>query len=429
MSGPHPSITQVVRPVDQGIRRRRRTGSLMAVGVVAAMALLVAACSGGTTEESTDVPDGEKVVTIGVVAPVDNGLTDFGRGIANSVRLAVDEANERQAIAGYRIEVEVVDDASDPAVGEAAARQLAANDSVVGVVGPYNSGVAETVAPVLAAESIVMISPANTNPALTRGDSPGDPQRQYDNYFRVIGTDAEQVESLVAYTTGAYNAGTTAVVTDASAVSVGKSQGFADSFVAQGGEVTAFVTLPDDRVSYDLPAVAAEVASGNPDIVFFGGEYDVAVQLSTALSAAGLVVPLVGADGMKDDRYISLAGAASTGDVASTVAVADDAAGVAAFQAAYDAAGFTAPPSDYGPFAYDAANVLIAAAAEALAGSTDGVISEVRQQVIDLVQQTDLTGITGAITFDAFGDIPVGRFIVYRVIDGAWQPVYPEPGT
>jgi branched-chain amino acid transport system substrate-binding protein len=413
-------------PARAGVRSGTRRFAVMAV--VAAMALVVAACSGSSEESSDTTVSDTKVVTIGVLAPVDNGLTDFGRGIANSVKVAVDEANERNAIPGYRIEVEVVDDSSDPAVGEAAAGELAANDTVVGVVGPYNSGVAAVAAPVLDAADIVLISPANTDPALTVGDDPENPQRPFDSYFRVIGTDTEQVEALVAYTTGAYNAGTVAAVTESTAVSASKTQGFADSFVGQGGEVTSFVTLPDERASYDLPAVAAEVAAGNPDIVFFGGEYDVAVQLSTALSAAGLVVPLVGADGMKDDRYIALAGAASSGDVASTVAVPEGAEGLADFLAAYDAAGFTNPPSAYGPFAYDAANVIIAAAAEALAGTTDGVTPEVRQSVVGLVQQTELTGITGTIVFDEFGDIPEGLFTVYRVIDGAWQPVYPEPG-
>jgi branched-chain amino acid transport system substrate-binding protein len=155
----------------------------------------------------------------------------------------------------------------------------------------------------------------------------------------------------------------------------------------------------------------------------------VAVQLSTALSAVGLVVPLVGADGMKDDRYISLAGAASDGDLASTVAVPDSADGAEAFFAAYEAAGFANPPSDYGPFAYDAANVIIAAAAQALEGTSDGVTPEVRQQMAGLVQATELTGITGTIVFDEFGDIPAGVFTVYRVIDGAWQPVESEPGS
>lgn len=407
----------------------RRTRRMAITAVLVGMAMVAAACS-GDSGQSEGATDGDpKVVTIGVIAPVDNGLVDFGRGIANSVRVAVDQANAQDAIPGYRIEVEVVDDSSNPTVGEAAAEELAANDTVIGVVGSYNSGVAAVAAPVLDAANIVMVSPANTDPKLTVGDDPANPQRPFNGYFRVIGTDTEQVEVLVDYVTGTYNAGTTAVVTESTSVSDGKSQGFADSFVGRGGEVTSFVTLPDNRASYDLPAVAAEVAAANPDIVFFGGEYDVAVQLSTALSAVGLVVPLVGADGMKDDRYISLAGAASTGDLASTVAVPDTADGAEAFFAAYEAAGFSNPPSDYGPFAYDAANVIIAAAAQALEGTTDGVTPEVRERMAGLVQATEWSGITGTIVFDEFGDIPEGAFTVYRVIDGAWQPVSSEPGN
>ncbi len=90
----------------------------------AAVVLLATACSGTGASDTADGAstsgngDGDaKVVTIGVIAPLDNGLTDFGRGIANSVQLAVDEANERNAIPGYRIAVEALDDSSDPVCG------------------------------------------------------------------------------------------------------------------------------------------------------------------------------------------------------------------------------------------------------------------------------------------------------------------------
>src|SRR5437870_301750 len=105
----------------------------LVVACVLPLSATLAACGGSSSDH---------VVTIGVVAPLKSGLVEFGHGIRNSVQLAVDEANARHAIRGWRIEVRAVDDSSDPAVGEAAAKQLAADDSVIGVVGTYNSGVA-----------------------------------------------------------------------------------------------------------------------------------------------------------------------------------------------------------------------------------------------------------------------------------------------
>jgi branched-chain amino acid transport system substrate-binding protein len=392
---------------------------------MAAVVLLAAACSSGGTTETADASGGsddDTVVTIGVIAPLDNGLTDFGRGIANSVQLAVDQANERNAIPGYRIAVEALDDSSDPDVGEQAAQTLAADPSVIGVVGTYNSGVAAVAAPVLGAADIVIVSPANTDPTLSVGTDRANPTRVNDNYFRVVATDADQGRLLAGYASGDLAATTVAVVTEAKSVSSGLANDFEAAFTADGGTVLSFETLPDDRASYNLPAAAAGAVAVNPDFIFFGGEYEVAAQFTNAVASAGFAGPVMGGDGMKDDRFITVAGAASDGSLASSVGVPNSELDAPGFFAAYDAAGFKNPPTDYGPYAFDAANLIIAAAAEALADG-DGDVASSRAAVRDLVQTTQYTGITGTVAFDEFGDTTTRVFTIYQVTDGAWKPV------
>jgi branched-chain amino acid transport system substrate-binding protein len=404
---------------------RTRFGPSRLVVALAAVVLLAAGCSsGGDSAEATSVPNDSdaKVVTIGVIAPLDNGLTDFGRGIASSVQLAVDEANERNAIPGYRIAVEALDDSSDPAVGEQAATTLAADPSVIGVVGTYNSGVAAVAAPVLAGADIVMVSPANTDPTLTVGTDRSNPQRVNDNYFRVVSTDADQGPLLASYAAGDLSAVTVAVVTEAKSVSSGLANDFVAAFTADGGTVTSFETLPDDRASYNLPLAAAGAVASNPDLIFFGGEYEVAAQFTTAAASAGYAGPVMGGDGMKDDRFITVAGAASDGSLASSVGVPNSELDAPDYFAAYEAAGFTADPTDYGPYAFDAANLIIAAAAEALADGNGDVVSA-RTGVRDLVQVAEYAGITGTVAFDEFGDTTTRVFTIFQVADGAWKPV------
>ena len=107
-------------------------------------------------------------------------------------RSALVEANRRNAIPGWKLEVDAADDSSNPATGEAAARRLAKDSALIGVVGTYNSGVAARVAPVLSKAGIVMISPGNTDPALTVGSDPAHPARPYPNYFRMVASDSVQ---------------------------------------------------------------------------------------------------------------------------------------------------------------------------------------------------------------------------------------------
>src|SRR5205085_7589193 len=114
----------------------------------------------------------QPVATIGVIAPISSGVTAFGRGIRDAVDLAVREANQRHAVKGWTLRLAVGDARSTPAIGATAARRLAADPTIAGVIGTYNSGVANAVVPELDPASLVMISPGNTDPGLSRsGDS------------------------------------------------------------------------------------------------------------------------------------------------------------------------------------------------------------------------------------------------------------------
>ena len=148
--------------------RRNSIARAVALVVVGALAAVLPVGTGiaGAAEAKP------RVVTIGVIAPLDAGLTSFGQGIRDSVELAVEQANEADAIPGWTIQVRALDDSSDPVKGVRAAKKLAADPTVVAVVGPYNSGVAEKVLPVLAASDIALVSPSNTLTSLIAGRRP-----------------------------------------------------------------------------------------------------------------------------------------------------------------------------------------------------------------------------------------------------------------
>ncbi len=226
-------------------------------------------------------------VTIGVIAPIDGGLTSFGQGIRNSVRLAVQQANASDPIKGWTIKVRVLDDSSDPAKGEAAAKKLAADPTVVAVVGPYNSGVAQSVLPVLAKRGIALVSPSNTLTSLTLGDNAAEVARPFADYFRLVGPDSLQAQFL-AVQARARGFSSAAVVSETKAVSQGLADAFADAFVKGGGTVTVQQTVPDGATTFGefLAAVAPEP----PGLLFFGGEYQVAAALRTAATEAGVTV-------------------------------------------------------------------------------------------------------------------------------------------
>lgn len=384
----------------------------MAVAVAAAAALVVAACGSDDAGDAT----ANRVLTIGVLAPTEAGLVDFGRGIRNSVELAVREANEAGTLSGWTIEVRVLDDSSDPDKGAAAAQTFVADDTVVAVVGPYNSGVALAALPVFAQADVALVSPGNTLTDLTLGADATAPVRPFSNYFRMVGSDAMQGEFLAAQAM-ALGYTTAAVVSETKAVSKGLADIFASAFTAQGGTVTTRAVVPDGAT--DFSAFVSGFADLPADLIFFGGEYPVAAVLRTQATQAQITVPVMGGDGMKDDALITEAGANAEGTFASSVGVpVGNLASAQGFLAAYEAAGFNEAPSDYGPYAYDAARAVITALSTALAGVTEP--SAARSGVIKALAGVGFDGATGSVAFDVFGDPVAPSFTLYRVVDSAW---------
>ncbi len=353
------------------------------------------------------------VVKIGVLAPLDAGLTEFGQGIKNSVQVAVDQANKHNRIPGWDIQLVAVNDSSDPATGAAAAATLASDPDVIGVVGPYNSGVAEAALPVLNPAELALISPSNTLASLTLGPDPANPVRPYDNYFRMVASDALQAPFLAkqAYERGLKDV---AVVSETKAVSQGLADAFVTAFEAEGGNVTVQQTVPDGAT--DFTDFLGAALPDKPDAIFFGGEYPVAATLRDQATAEKFTGPLVGGDGIKDDSYITDAGAASKGTLASSVGVPLVKLKTARkFLAAYRKGGFDVPPTDYGPYAYDAANLLISAAAEELDGQT-AIPPDARAAITtNLLPDTTDNGASGPIGFDEFGDTTHDIFTLYKV--------------
>jgi branched-chain amino acid transport system substrate-binding protein len=399
---------------------------------VAATALLVVGLAGCGDDDDDD--DGAAaspsaaeaegaVVTIGVIAPLEDGLVDFGHDIRNGAQLAVDAANEADAIPGYTIELKALDDSSDPPTGKAAAEEMAEDDTVIGVVGTYNSGVAREVAPVLDAAGITMISPGNTDPALTKGDG-AEPERQWEHYFRLVAADDVQGPFLVSQ---AREEGFTeaAVISESKPVSKGLADVFAADFTAAGGSVVHRQVVPDGTT--DFTGALATVRALAPDVIFFGGEYQVAAALRKQAGEAGIEAPVMGGDGIKDPAYIAAGGDASEGDLASSIGrPVRESETATDFLEAYEDAGFEEEPGDFGPYAFDAANLLIEAAAEALDGTTGESAADHRDEIVAAVAEADVDGASGHVSFDELGDNQTKVLTLYRVEDGEWAAVRSE---
>lgn len=391
--------------------------SFKLVGVALVAASLAFTGCGSRTEASSGSTSGgaTKVAKIGVIAPLSGDLSAMGLGIRNSVDLAIRQANDTNAIAGWKLELAAEDDQATPDVGKNAATKLASDDAVVGVVGTLNSGVAQSTIPVLDAAKIVQVSPANTNPALTRGaDYLTAPKRPNANYFRTCTTDDVQGPFAAQYLLGE-GIKKVATIHDKTPYGQGLVTEFAKAFKAGGGEVVDAETInPDDD---NFSSVISKVQTAAPDVVYYGGVYSEAGPLSKQMKGAGLKVPLMGGDGIYDANFIKLGG--TDGDLATSVgAPVETLDSAKAFLEGYQKAGFSEGYSAYGAYAYDAANAIINALKVSLASATDA--KSARQATIDAMASVSFEGATGKVAFDQYGDSVSRVLTVYAVDGGKW---------
>ncbi|MBQ0830432.1 branched-chain amino acid ABC transporter substrate-binding protein [Streptomyces tagetis] len=408
-----------------------RQRSLIAItAALAAGALTLTACGSRDDDGGSDSGNGGSkgtTVVIGVDAPLTGDLSALGLGIKNSADLAAKTANKQEFVKGITFEVQALDDQGQPSAGQQNAAKFVANKDVLGVVGPLNSSVGESMQKVFDSAKLVEVSPANTGPSLTQGpDWRTKKVRPYTSYFRTATTDAIQGPFAAQYVFNKAKKTKVFVIDDKKTYGAGLAGTFTDEFKKLGGKVVGTEHInPDTK---DFSSVATKVKNSGADVVYYGGEYPQAGPLSKQIKDAGAKIPLVGGDGIKDDTFIKLAGAQSTGDLSTSVgAPVEELDSAKKFVEDYKAAGYKEDYAAYGGYSYDSAWAVIEAVKKVVEDNGGKLPSDARAKVTEAMQNVSFDGVTGKVSFDEFGDATNKQLTVYAVKNGVFEAV--DSGT
>jgi len=383
------------------------------LSALAAVAILAAACSGSSSSAAG------KTLTIGISFPL-NGASLASAGPArDGALLAIKEAK----IDGYTLKAKVLDHAIDgkknPDQGAADMLTFVGDESVVAVVGPFNSAVALAQIPVSSEAGLLQCSPSNTNPDLTKGDA-GAALRggRAVNYVRLATTDDLQGPAVAVY--AKENGAKKIYILDSTdAYGKGIADAFETKFKADGGTVVGRQGLPASTTDFSAAATAAKKAGA--DSIFYGGvTSDGAPLFRNALAQAGLgALPFYGGDGIYDGvgdgSYVKTAGMNAENSFASQAAI-ETIPGRAAFNTKFKAE-FGHDAEGYAAAGYACAQIIVEGIKAAVTGGT--VTREtVRAAVVD--KGTSFETVLGPVTFDAVGDTSQHIISLYKVVNGAW---------
>ncbi|MSR28157.1 MAG: branched-chain amino acid ABC transporter substrate-binding protein [Phycisphaerales bacterium] len=328
--------------------------------------------------------------------------------IVNGIKMAIDEVGGK--VDGWTIAYQDMDDASpqrgnwDPAVEAQNANTAAKDEEVVAYIGTFNSGAAKVAIPILNRAGLVMVSPANTYPGLTKpGKGEANEPMVYRpsgkiNYFRVVPTDDLQGVQAANW---AKDLGIHKVFILHDRELYG--EGIADVFKKQaeslGIEVVGFEGIDSKAANYR--STVTKIKALNPDLVYFGGTTQSnAGQIAKDLRSGGFKGKYMVPDGCFEQAFIDAAGAGNLNDntfITFGGLPPEKLTGRGAqFCSAYRTK-YSADPEAYAAYGYECARVILQAMARAKTKDRAGVLEAI-------AATKDFDGVLARWSFDANGD-------------------------
>jgi branched-chain amino acid transport system substrate-binding protein len=357
--------------------------------------------------------------------------------MVNSIKQALEESNGKACNGQFTINYEILDDATaaagkwEPAQVTSNANKVAADKSVVAVIGHYNSGAAKLSIPILNKENLVMVSPANTYPGLTK---PGkgeknEPDVYYPskirNYARVVPADDLQ-GSVAAKWAKSLGSKKVYILDDQELYGKGIADVFEQTAKAEGIEVLGREGI--DPKATDYKALMTKIKALNPDLIYFGGiTQNNAGQLIKDARNVGMTneqVKFMGPDGIQEKALVDAAGKDAEG-VYSTFGGIPPKQLTGAGQQWYNSykSKFGAEPETYTAYSYEAAKVVLA--------GINKVCKNDRNAIREAIMATkDFNGILGSPwSFDANGDTTLTVMSGSVVKGGKWEFVSTLKGS
>ncbi|HET7444041.1 MAG TPA: branched-chain amino acid ABC transporter substrate-binding protein [Solirubrobacterales bacterium] len=296
------------------------------------------------------------------------------------------------------------------------ARAYAADPTVLGVIGTYNSGCAEAMIPILGQATgggLAMVSPGNTLICLTQSSpscGKGEPGSLYParrNYARVVPNDAYQGAALAQFARTQEISRAYVLYAGGDPTSLGQAKTFRGAARKLGITITGFRAWNQNASSYKGPMNT--IGMTDTDAILLAGltEENGAQLIKDKVAVLGPnagPIKLLAPDGFAQQSTIDLAGAASKGMFASVPGlVPQDLTGPGKQLVSQLKKKVSGPVELFAPYAGQAAEVLLGAIAQS--GERSGVIGAVRATKVK-------NGIIGSFNILGSGDPSIAPITV-----------------
>ena len=339
------------------------------------MKKMLAAAVAAVMTMSASMAMADGAIKIGEIGPLTGAAAIYGTAVANGAQIAIDELN---ALGGQQYELNAQDDEAD------------AEKSV----NAYNN--------LLDWGAQMMLATVTTNPCISA--SSADVTADKDNVYQVCFTDPAQGTASAQYISEHNLATKVAVIyNNADAYSTGIYQTFDAKAKELGLDIVAVSTFTDDTTDFSVQVTAAKEAGA--DLVFLPIYYTPASMILMQANTMGYAPIFFGCDGM--DGILAIEGfdtSLAEGLMMLTPFAADaQDEKTVSFVTKYQEQ-FGGVPNQFAADAYDGIYAL-AAACEKAGVTADTSVEDACDMVIAAMQEIQVEGLTGTMTWDATGSV------------------------
>ena len=323
-------------------------------------------------------------IVIGEFASLTGNEATFGLSQDMGLKIAVEDINTSGGLLGKRVELVTEDNQGKTNETVSVVSKLININKVCAVIGEVASSRSKAAAPICQNAKIPMITPASTNPEVTKLG---------DYIFRVCYTDSFQAVVNAKFAIDYLKINKVAILIDQkNAYSTGLAENFKNVFIKMGGIITSEQKYSNG--DKDFNAQLTSIKATSPQAVFIPGYYTDVNLISIQARESGLSVPLFGGDGWESEKLIggkakdALEGCYFSTHVSSENPAANVQDFIKKFRAKY-----SKEPDCYAFLAYDAGMILFDAIKKA--GSVEG--DKIRSMI---AQTKNFPGLSGNITIN-----------------------------
>lgn len=353
------------------------------------------------------------VIKVAAQLPLSGSTSVTGESLRLGAQMKLEEEQAKFEELGFKLQFESYDDQSDPKKGVSNANIIVADDSILAVVGHYNSGVAIPSSEVYDKYNLGMITPGATATDLT--------DRGLKTVNRIVGRDDQQGPRAAQYMVNELGAKNIFIIQDKTAFGTGVAEEVKKEAEKLGATIQGFegITVGEK----DFNGVINQVLSKKPDAVYFGGLYTEAGIILKQMREKGIDIPFVGADALDSSGLVDIAGEAVintyyttvAGEVSSTESGQD-------FVKRYEEKYTGKKAEAFSVYGYDTMGAILAAIEKSIADN-DGK-KPTREQIAETIRATEnYQGALANVSFDEKGDNSNAEIYLFKFEEASY------PGT